>query len=199
MRRLALVAVLTLGLVGIAAPQSSAGLSCDRTIAIQGSAFTPDLAKKVVQDDLVMCWENHDGVNHTATSNSGMFDTGIIMSGVTAGETLYGAGSYAYHCQIHAFMAGTFKVRPAVSDASIVLGQQFKLTVGDQRILKGVSWDVQKRRNDGPWITFKTQTTDASFSVKPGRTGTFRYRARTHFLENVSGWSPVLIVLVSAG
>jgi len=198
MRRLVPVAALTLGLLGLAVPQSPAGVVCDRTIVIDTFAFSPSLAANGVRDDLVVCWRNDDGTTHTATSNTGMFDTGPVMPGMTDNASLFGSGSYAYHCSIHAGMTGRFNVRPAVSDTSITVGRTVTLTVGDQGVLTGVSWDVQKRRNDGPWITIRTGTTDPSFGVKPGLTGTLRYRARTHVLENVSGWSPARAVKVSA-
>ena len=86
-----------------------------------------------------------------------------------------------------------------MSDASISLGDSLTLTVGPSGLIKAApTWDVQRRRNDGPWVQFKTATTDPTVDTTPGRAGTFRYRARTHVSEYVSGWSPVRIVKVSA-
>jgi len=95
-------------------------------------------------------------------------------------------------------MAGTLRIRPAVSDASITLGDSITLTVGASGLVKpSPTWDVKRRRNDGPWIQFKTATTDPTFTTKPLHAGTFRYRARTHVFGHVSGWSPDRIVIVS--
>ena len=78
------------------------------------------------------------------------------------------------------------------------VGDTFELTVGPSGAsVEAPTWDVQRRRNDGPWIQFKTGTTDPIFDVQPLRAGTFRYRARTHVFGQVSGWSPVRIVTVS--
>jgi len=121
----------------------------------------------------VICWHNEDGVNHTATSDSGLFDTNAIAPGAEVGSTFYGPGTYRYHCEIHPSMDGRFNVRPAASDASIPVGDTFELTVGPSGAsVEAPTWDVQRRRNDGPWIQFKTATTDPIFDVQPLRAGT---------------------------
>ena len=198
MRRLTVLAVAFLSL-SLAAPPSSAGLVCARTITIENFRYSPSPTAKTAQADLlVICWHNEDGVNHTATSDGGLFDTNAIAPGAEVGSTFYGAGTYRYHCEIHPSMDGRFNVRPAASDASIAVGDTFELTVGPSGAsVEAPTWDVQRRRNDGPWIQFKTGTTDPIFDVQPLRAGTFRYRARTHVFGQVSGWSPVRIVTVS--
>jgi plastocyanin len=195
------VTILLIGLAsfGLAAPPAGAGFVCARTLSIDNFHYSPATATKVAQPDtFAVCWHNDDGVNHTATSNRGLFDTDVILPGTSAGGVFYGAGSYPYHCEIHASMAGTFRVRPAVSDASIALGDSITLTVGASGVVKpSPTWDVQRRRDDGRWIQFKTATTDPIFDTEPLHAGTFRYRARTHVFGHVSGWSPVRIVIVS--
>ena len=87
--------------------------------------------------------------------------------------------------------------RPHASAATIALGASFVLRIGDQgTFVPAPTWDVQRRRNDGPWATIKSGTTLASFVVKPGRAGTFR--ARTHLSGDVSEWSPARVVEVTA-
>ena len=130
MRRLTVLAIAVCSLA-LAAPPASAGLVCARTMTIEDFRYLPGTAAKIAQADLlVICWHNEDGVSHTATSNVGLFDTGHIAPGLEAGSTLYGAGTYRYHCEIHPSMAGKFNVRPAASDASITAGGTFTLTVG---------------------------------------------------------------------
>jgi plastocyanin len=195
------VTVLMIALVSVCLSGPAAGaVVCARTISIDNSQYSPATAARVAQSTiLVVCWDNEDGVNHTATSNRGLFDTGIIPPGMEGAGTFYGAGKYPYHCEIHAFMAGTFRVRPAVSDASITLGDSITLTVGASGVsTPSPTWDVQRRSNDGQWIQFKTATTDPSFTTEPLHSGTFRYRARTHVFGDVSGWSPARIVIVRA-
>jgi plastocyanin len=194
------IGLLALSLVGLgltASPAAAAG--CDRTIAIQGSSFDPSAWTVAAQNDLHVCWHNGDPLTHTATADTGIFDTGFLSSGADFDVQLLGAGAYRYHCQIHGFMNGTITVRPHASAATIVLGSSFVLRIGDQgTFVPAPTWDVQRRRNDGPWTTIKSETTLASFVVKPGRAGTFRFRARTHLSGDVSGWSPARVVKVTA-
>lgn len=196
MRRLAIVLGVAIATSSLAGSPASAGV-CTDTIQVADFSFTPSTRTRGVQDNLFVCWHNNGPTSpHTATSDTGMFDTGTIANGADDSAQLFGSGRYPYHCTIHPFMTATFKVRPIVGADSITRGEAFTLTVGDRGMPADVSWDVQKKRNDGPWITFKTGTARASFAVRPSRTGTFRYRARTHLLGNVSGWSPPRRVVV---
>ena len=74
------------------------------------------------------------------------------------------------------------------------------LRVGDQgTFTPAPTWDVQRRRNDGRMgHELKTGTSLASFPIVLQRTGTFRFRARTHLSGDVSGWSPARIVKVTS-
>jgi plastocyanin len=98
----------------------------DRGFVVRPSAWTVS-----AQDDLHVCWHNGDPFTHTATANTGIFDTGFLSSGADADVQLLGAGAYRYHCQIHGFMNGTITVRPHAS-AAIARGQTFVLRIGDQ-------------------------------------------------------------------
>jgi len=53
---------------------------------------------------------NADSTAHTATADSGAFDSGTLKPGKSAHFTLRKAGTYAYICQFHAFMTGAIKV-----------------------------------------------------------------------------------------
>lgn len=55
-------------------------------------------------------WKDHDSAPHTATSDTGAFDTGTISSGGTAQRTFATAGTFPYHCAIHPSMTGTVTV-----------------------------------------------------------------------------------------
>jgi hypothetical protein len=68
---------------------------------ISGHRFRP--LRRLLADE--------DGANHSATSNRGVFDTGIIARG-EGGETIYGSGAYGDHCVVHPGMEGTFQIRP---------------------------------------------------------------------------------------
>ncbi|MGE5358833.1 MAG: cupredoxin family copper-binding protein [Bacteroidales bacterium] len=87
------------------APGGSAGV----TINISNSAFAP--SSMTVKVGQTVAWQNSDSITHTATANSGAFDTGAIAPGSTsAAITMSTAGTFAYHCSIHPFMTGTLIV-----------------------------------------------------------------------------------------
>ena len=49
-------------------------------------------------------WKNTDGIAHTSTSDSGVWDTGNMPAGSTQTTTFNTAGTFAYHCTYHASM-----------------------------------------------------------------------------------------------
>lgn len=79
-----------------------------QTVTIQSFAFVPPNVTINVGDSA--SWLNKDPLEHTATSDTGAFDTGAIapQGGKTIAFTA--AGTYAYHCSFHTFMKGTITV-----------------------------------------------------------------------------------------
>ncbi len=53
---------------------------------------------------------NTDQTAHTATANSGAFDSGTVNPGKSDTFTITKPGNYTYYCQFHAFMTGTLRV-----------------------------------------------------------------------------------------
>lgn len=51
-------------------------------------------------------WTNDDSIQHTVTSDEGLFDAGPISPGNTFENTFDSAGEFSYHCAIHPFMTG---------------------------------------------------------------------------------------------
>src|SRR5262245_30912813 len=121
MRRSAVLLALGLAGLGLTAPPAVAA-GCDKTIAIMNSSFDPSAWTVAAQDDLHVCWHNGDGFQHTATADSGIFDSSLL-GGADADVHLLGAGAYPFHCQIHGFMRGRITVRPHASAATVTLGQ----------------------------------------------------------------------------
>jgi plastocyanin len=197
MRRAAIALAIACSLVPLVPGAAAAGVACQHTIAVTEYAFTPAAKTTAVTDGVGVCWRNDGELTHTATSNNGFFDTGDIAPAMSVGAWFYGSGTYAYHCTHHAEMTGTIGIRPTLSDGSITLGQSVTLKVGST-IVKGWTWDVQRKRNDGAWVTIKDDTGLPSFSVQPGRAGRYWYRARTMSGGNRSGWSPTRKLVVSA-
>ena len=56
-------------------------------------------------------WTNNDITSHTVTSNSNVWDSGLIGAGRTFSRTFPTAGSFPYHCTIHPGMSGTVTVQ----------------------------------------------------------------------------------------
>ena len=57
-------------------------------------------------------WTNQDSVDHTVTSQDGLFDSGIMRKDSVYKYTFNCPGTYQYHCSIRPFMRGTVIVLP---------------------------------------------------------------------------------------
>jgi len=72
-------------------------------------SFSPDPG--TVKAGQTVAWKNNDAITHTATADSGAFDTGAIPPGATSNPvTMSAGGSVGYHCSIHPTMTGTLTV-----------------------------------------------------------------------------------------
>lgn len=86
----------------------------DVTIVINGmdgaQSFSPDPG--TVKAGQTVSWRNNDSTTHTATSDTGAFNTGTIAPGKTSNPiTMPTAGTLNYHCSIHPTMVGTLNVQ----------------------------------------------------------------------------------------
>jgi plastocyanin len=113
-----LVAVLALAACGggsstnaAASPTASSGHIAANTIVISNFAFSPGTL--TVAPGATIRVHNEDSVTHTLTDKADpkLFNTGDIGPGQTKTFTApVKAGTYAYICLIHQFMAGTLVV-----------------------------------------------------------------------------------------
>jgi plastocyanin len=87
--------------------------AADTPVTIAGFAFDPTTVTINVGDSVT--WTNQDSIAHTATAGDGSFDTGNIVAGGTESVTFDTAGTFAYHCTIHATMNGTVVVQGAAA------------------------------------------------------------------------------------
>jgi plastocyanin len=78
-------------------------------VLISGYAFHS--ATMTVAPGAQVKFTNRDQTSHTATSNSGAFDTGTIAPGGSRTVVLKRPGTYIYLCQFHAFMKATLVVK----------------------------------------------------------------------------------------
>ncbi len=109
-QRVTLAAGLGVALIVALAP---AALAAQHAVKIVGFAFTPSSVTVHVGDSVE--WTNGDGVTHTATADDASWNTGPIASGTNASVSFDTAGTFAYHCTIHASMHGTVVVVDAAA------------------------------------------------------------------------------------
>lgn len=74
-------------------------------VYIQNMAFNP--ATITVPAGTTITWTNKDGMAHTVTSDTAIFDSGSIASNGTYSRTFPTAGTFPYHCSIHPSMTAT--------------------------------------------------------------------------------------------
>ncbi len=74
-------------------------------VFIQNTAF--NASSITVAVNTTVKWTNKDGVAHTVTSTTGLFDSGNIAGGGTYSHQFTTAGSFPYKCQVHSSMTGT--------------------------------------------------------------------------------------------
>ncbi len=84
-------------------------------ITISGFSFQPQTIN--VTGGTTVTWTNLDAVAHTVTSDTGLFDSGLISPGQTFSRTFNEAGTFDYHCSIHTFMTGKVIVSPVSTGA----------------------------------------------------------------------------------
>jgi plastocyanin len=77
-------------------------------VFIQGMAFNP--ATITVAANTTIKWTNKDGGAHTVTSNTGLFESGTLVTGAAYSFTFTSAGTYPYHCTFHPTMTATVVV-----------------------------------------------------------------------------------------
>jgi plastocyanin len=79
------------------------------TIAITTNhVFVPSTMSLLV--GMTASWINQDGLTHTATSTTGVWDSGQILPGATYSRTFTTAGSFPYYCTLHPNMTGQINV-----------------------------------------------------------------------------------------
>ncbi len=81
------------------------------TVVMTGMTFSP--ATITVAVGTTVTWKNNDGIAHTSTSDTGVWDTGNIAAGSSATTTFNTAGTFPYNCIYHVSMGmrGTVIVR----------------------------------------------------------------------------------------
>jgi plastocyanin len=74
-------------------------------VEIEDFAYTPDPV--LIPVGTTVNWTNKDAVEHTVTSDTGVFDSGNLEPGDSFEFRFDVPGTYPYHCEIHPSMQGT--------------------------------------------------------------------------------------------
>ena len=79
-----------------------------KTIEISDFKFVPQTITIKGGDSIT--WINRDSIQHSATSDTGAFDSGLLAKNREFTFTFDGAGEFSYHCTPHPYMKATIIV-----------------------------------------------------------------------------------------
>jgi plastocyanin len=85
----------------------SSGASANINTPSSSNTFSPNSA--TITHGQTVCWQNSSSVTHTVTADNGDFDVNLPVGNIFQ-HTYPTAGTYTYHCKIHAAMTGTIVV-----------------------------------------------------------------------------------------
>ena len=85
-------------------------------VAIADFAFSPATLTITAGDTVT--WTNEDQIEHTATSTTGAFDSGLLGQGESYSFTFTTPGTYDYLCTPHPSMTGQIVVQAAAGPPS---------------------------------------------------------------------------------
>jgi plastocyanin len=197
MRRV-LVAVAVLASLGLSALPAHAAVQ----VKIEDFFFTP--SKLAVAEGTAVTWhyDNSGTTHHTSTQDGplALWNTGFLFAGQTSAPVvLKAAGTYPYHCAVHASMVGIIRVPIRVSPITGTTSTTFTIRLATAK-QTGIAYDIQKRKGAGAWKAWKTGVTALLVRfTHPAGGGTWRFRSRVHRISNGarSGWSPARKITIS--
>jgi len=80
-------------------------------VSVHDFAFTP--TQITIRPGMKVTWVNcgsSSNASHTSTSDTGVWDSGLLAPGQTYTRQFDNAGSFPFHCTPHPFMTGTVAV-----------------------------------------------------------------------------------------
>lgn len=91
-------------------------------VEIEDFAFVPHGTRINVGD--MITWRNRDNVGHTSTSDSGIWNSGVLQRDQTFSFVFTTPGAFPYHCTPHPFMVDTIFVggQTGADDPQVVPG-----------------------------------------------------------------------------
>jgi glucose/arabinose dehydrogenase/plastocyanin len=91
--------------------------SATQDVSIAGFAFQPSSVSISTGDSVR--WTDMDGAFHTSTSDSGVWDSGVLNHTQFTFQ-FTASGDYPYHCTTHAFMTASISVTPGANQPPTV-------------------------------------------------------------------------------
>lgn len=187
-----LTVLIALVLIVATAPAARAG----QIVNIASFSFSPASLTADLGDSIT--FSNTAAIGHTSTSDDGFWNTGTITAGSSEDLTFSASGRFAYHCAIHPSMTAVVIVPITVSPAGpVAAGTKLTITFASDPVT-GRTYGVQRRRGSKHWVTLASGTSALSVTYTPGRAGKFRFRAAAVMDGGMSGWSPKVLVRVTA-
>jgi plastocyanin len=103
-------------------------------------------------------WTQHDSVQHSSTSNTGVWDSGLLTTSQTFSHTFSTAGNFPYHCSAHSYMTGSVLVKstnqpPTLSGETMNANGRFQFVINGA---VGETYLVQASTNSMAWQTIQT-------------------------------------------
>ena len=89
-------------------PAACSSSTPPNTVDMGSLKFSPSTLTVTVGTKVT--WRNTDNLAHSVTSDTGLFESGLFNPGGSFSYTFNTAGTYPYHCTIHAGMVGTIIV-----------------------------------------------------------------------------------------
>jgi plastocyanin len=161
---------LPLAALALAAAAPAGAQAAERVVDMPAKYFVPPNITTLAGDTVT--WTNSDTIEHDVALIGGGFDSGIIGPGGRFSQTISQPGHYAYHCTIHAFMAGTIDVY-----SFQLLGPDHPISIGRPAMLRGIApagTTVVRIESRPPTGTAWAPVT----AVAPAPDGSFRAKVR---------------------
>ena len=189
--------VLTVGLTLCLLGAAGAQAATTRTVSASNNAFSPATVSAAEGDTIK--WVNDDFVQHTTTSTiaAPVGWSGSLFPGTPFSKTVPGAGTYAYHCDLHPGMNGKVRVPVIVTPSSGSIGATFTVKVSSAPAPNGFAYVPQvKIPGNRSWTSLST-TTSTSVSYVAQKTGKYLFRSKIkHGSQTGTAPSPTDSVMV---
>ena len=88
---------------------TTSNVTAGSSVIISNFTFSPDTL--TVSVGTTVTWINKDSVNHTVTSDNGIFVSDMLATNATYTYKFDTSGTFSYHCSVHRSMKATIIVR----------------------------------------------------------------------------------------